>query len=47
MRTIHTFMEDAVKDMKSGAESWRVKSLLVLYGLVGAVINVSIIQALG
>lgn len=47
MRRIHTFMEDAVNDMKAGDESWRVRSLLVLYGLGGAVINVAILTVLG
>lgn len=47
MRKINSFMVDAVEDMKAGDESWRVKALLVLYGLGGAVINVAIFQALG
>ena len=46
MRKIHGFMEHAVEDMKAGQESWRVKSLIALYALGGAVINITIITAL-
>ena len=46
MRTLHTFMEQA-EDMRAGSESWRVKALIALYALGGAVINVAILQALG
>lgn len=46
MKKINTFMEDAVTDLRAGDQSWRVKTLLALYGLGGAVANVAVVQAL-
>lgn len=46
MKKINTFMEDAVSDMKAGDQSWRVKTLLALYGFGGAIANVAVLQAL-
>ncbi len=47
MRKIHVFMEHAVEDMKAGQESWRVKSIIALYAFGGAIINITILKALG
>lgn len=46
MRKIDTLVKDTVRDMRAGNQSWRVKTLLTLYGLGGAIINVAVLQTL-